>query len=279
MNSGVCLTAYFRNHSLFSVSNVTFYLCTNGLQTVWQSTTSWANWYHKKTSHRNAPTFLRNWYMVYSFFSSQMFLKPKLVSFQEVFGTQLFAIQISGTCLSFPSFVSAVNGKRCTVCILSLICCCMSLLCCGGLFVGISLSNFSVFSHSLSSFLPFLPHPSPFPVPSYLPPYSCTLPLFKMEINFITDLRGVFSKLPVSYQVLYELLLSFNWMLEEQTNMFLRGWVSLCCFVMFIYCDSTPKWQLCYYRVCNCRVAVHTEKKSVNKLNSNELTCRKSILP
>lgn len=33
---------------VFSVSNVTFYICTNGLQTGWQSTHSWANYSHHK---------------------------------------------------------------------------------------------------------------------------------------------------------------------------------------------------------------------------------------
>lgn len=167
MNSDVFLAAYFRNRSLFSLSNVTFYLCTNGLQTEWRAGQTDII---KKSSHRNPPTSLRNWYMVYSFFSSQMFLKPKLVSFQEVFCTQLFAIQISGTCLSFLGFVSAINGKRCTFCILSLICCCTSLLCCGRPFVGIFLSNFSLFSHSLiKSFLPFLPPSLPAPLLLYPP--------------------------------------------------------------------------------------------------------------
>jgi len=50
MNSGVSLVAYFRKHSFFSVSNVTFYLCTNGLQTGWQSTANWVKCNHKKFS-------------------------------------------------------------------------------------------------------------------------------------------------------------------------------------------------------------------------------------
>lgn len=157
----------------------------------------------------------------------------------------------------------------------------MSFLRCSGSLQGIILlSIFLCFLTAwLSFFLPSRLHP--FPLPCWLP-YSHTFPLFKTEIKFIADLREAFSKLSVSYQVLYELLLSFNWRLEylqEQTNMSLQGWVLVCCFVIFMYCDSIPKWGLCYYRVCNCRMTVHTEQKSVNKLNSNELTCRKSILP
>lgn len=59
MNSGVFLVAYFRKHSLFSVSNVMFYLCTNGLQTGQQSTTSWAKCNHKKFSSKSSDI-LRN---------------------------------------------------------------------------------------------------------------------------------------------------------------------------------------------------------------------------
>lgn len=175
-----------------------------------------------------------------------MFLK----GFLEVFCTQLFAIQISEACLSFVHFSKCFSGKKWTFCILDFICCCMFLLCCrGSLFIGShSPFSFPLFSHSLK----FL---SPFPFPSFSPslywsPYFPTFPLFKIEIKFITYLRTVFSKLSVSYQVLYELLLWFNWMLEylqEQTNKSLQGWVLVCCFVIFIYCDSTPKWGLCYY--------------------------------
>lgn len=120
----------------------------------------------------------------------------------------------------------------------------MFLLCCrGSLFIG---------SHSLFNFLfsqlKFLStFPSPSLSPSLLPP---TFPLFKTEMKFITYLKRVFSKLSVSYQVVYELLLWFNWMLEylqEQSNMSLQGWVLVCYFVIFIYCDSIPRWGLCYY--------------------------------
>lgn len=56
MNSGVFLVAYFRKRSLFSVSNVTFYLCTHGLQTGWQSMLAGQN-IIIKNSHRNPQTF------------------------------------------------------------------------------------------------------------------------------------------------------------------------------------------------------------------------------
>lgn len=166
-----------------------------------------------------------------------------------MFCTQLFAIQISEAFLSFLHFSKCFSGKKWTFCILDFICCCMFLLCCrSSLVIGShSLFNFPLFSHSLSSFLSSPPHSFPLP---YCPPHSPTFPLFKTEIKFITYLRKVFSKRSVSYQVLYELLLWFNWMLEylhEQTNTSLQGWVLVCCFVIFIYCDSTPKWGLCYY--------------------------------
>lgn len=121
----------------------------------------------------------------------------------------------------------------------------MFLLCCRGLlFIGShSLFNF-LFSHRWSSFLPSLPHPFLLP---YCPPPSLSL---RQKENLLHTWKGFFSKLSVSYQVVYELLLWFNWMLEylqEQSNMSLQGWVLVCYFVIFIYCDSTPKWGLCYY--------------------------------
>lgn len=137
---------------------------------------------------------------------------------------------------------------------------------------------FSIFLYFLTaSFLPFLPYPSSLPYPS-------TLPLLRTEIKFIMDLGFFFlsflshTRCCMSY--CFHLTECWSKYLQEQTNMSLQRWVLVCCSITFIYCDSTSKWRSCFYRICNCKMTVHTEeKKSVNKLNSNELTCRKSILP
>lgn len=59
MNSGVFLVAYFRKHSLFSVSSVTFIYVQMGCKQDGKAPLAGQN-VIIKNSHRNPQTFLRN---------------------------------------------------------------------------------------------------------------------------------------------------------------------------------------------------------------------------
>lgn len=141
-------------------------------------------------------------------------------------------------------------------------------------------SSIFFFTAGLSSFLPSLPHPSSLPNLLPYPPIPSVKD--RNEIHYGLERFFFLSFLSLTrccMSYCFHLTECWSKYLQEQTNMSLQGWILVCCFVIFIYCDSILKWILCYYRVRNCKMTVHTEQKSVNKLNSNELTCRKSILP
>lgn len=170
MNSGVVLVACLGKHSLFSVSDLTVYLCTDGLQTRWQSTSSCAKRNQNKSSEKSS-AFLQKWiHSLPSFLLSNVATTKSSFLPRSVLCTVIFS-------LSFSVWeVLPVARGRCTFCIPNLICCCMSLLrCSSSLFVGShSLFKFPLFSHCLIKFLS--PFPSlPFP-PSLLNPLLLLLP-------------------------------------------------------------------------------------------------------